>query len=88
MTALDTKAGRGAAADVDARAYRLSDIDMVRGLVIAIMAIDHTREFRARRHRAGIRRQIRTSPPRSSSRAGSRTSARPVFVFLAGTSAA
>ena len=28
----------------DARAYRLSDIDLLRGLAIAIMAIDHTRD--------------------------------------------
>ena len=29
----------------DARGYRLSSIDMLRGLVIIIMAIDHTRDF-------------------------------------------
>ncbi len=29
----------------DARSYRLSNIDMVRGLVIIIMAIDHVRDF-------------------------------------------
>src|SRR5262245_55675121 len=29
----------------DQRAYRLSSIDMVRGLVIVIMAIDHVRDF-------------------------------------------
>ena len=29
----------------DARAYRRSDIDMLRGLGIAIMAIDHTRDY-------------------------------------------
>ncbi|HET9862465.1 MAG TPA: heparan-alpha-glucosaminide N-acetyltransferase domain-containing protein [Steroidobacteraceae bacterium] len=29
----------------DQRAYRLSSIDMLRGLVIIIMAIDHTRDF-------------------------------------------
>ncbi len=29
----------------DARAYRLSNIDMIRGLVLLIMAIDHVRDF-------------------------------------------
>src|SRR5215510_11202940 len=29
----------------DQRAYRLTSIDMVRGLVIVIMAIDHVRDF-------------------------------------------
>ena len=29
----------------DHRAYRLTSIDMLRGLVIIIMAIDHTRDF-------------------------------------------
>jgi uncharacterized membrane protein len=29
----------------DHRAYRLTNIDMVRGLAIIIMAIDHVRDF-------------------------------------------
>lgn len=29
----------------DARSYRLTSIDFVRGLVIVIMAIDHVRDF-------------------------------------------
>ncbi len=29
----------------DHRSYRLTSIDMLRGLVILIMAIDHTRDF-------------------------------------------
>ena len=29
----------------DARSYRLSNIDFLRGLVIVIMAIDHVRDF-------------------------------------------
>ena len=35
----------GSAAPVDQRAYRLSSIDMVRGLIIVIMAIDHVRDM-------------------------------------------
>ena len=31
--------------DKDARSYRLTNIDMLRGLVIVIMAIDHVRDF-------------------------------------------
>ena len=46
MTALDAAGARPAAPPrVDARAYRLSDIDMVRGLAIALMAIDHARDY-------------------------------------------
>jgi uncharacterized membrane protein len=29
----------------DGRAYRLANIDMLRGLVIVVMAIDHVRDF-------------------------------------------
>jgi uncharacterized membrane protein len=29
----------------DVRSYRLSNIDMMRGLVIVIMAIDHVRDY-------------------------------------------
>jgi len=32
-------------APLDSRSYRLSNIDMLRGLVIIIMAIDHVRDF-------------------------------------------
>ena len=39
MTALDAGAARRASPQVDARAYRLSDIDMLRGLVIRLFGV-------------------------------------------------
>jgi uncharacterized membrane protein len=86
MTGLDTATVRRAAPEVDARAYRLSDIDMLRGLVIAIMAIDHTRDFVL----AGTVQDPTTNPDISAAIFFTRWVTHfcaPVFVFLAGTSA-
>jgi len=70
----------------DQRAYRLTSIDMLRGLVIVIMAIDHTRDF------FSISMSL---DPMNSPNAGLVLAltrwithfCAPVFVFLAGTSA-
>jgi len=70
----------------DQRAYRLTSIDMLRGLVIVIMAIDHTRDF--------FSMQMTIDPMGDPNAPLSLALTRwithfcaPVFVFLAGTSA-
>jgi uncharacterized membrane protein len=74
------------ALDRDARSYRLSSIDLLRGLIIVIMALDHVRDFI---HAGGV-----LDPTASADINLSLFYTRwithfcaPVFVFLAGTSA-
>ncbi|MEH6637026.1 MAG: heparan-alpha-glucosaminide N-acetyltransferase domain-containing protein, partial [Halioglobus sp.] len=70
----------------DARSYRLSNIDMLRGLVIVIMAIDHVRDFFML---AGVQDPMALPEVPASiylTRWVTHFCA-PVFVFLAGTSA-
>src|SRR5262249_45393030 len=70
---------------VDHRSYRLSSIDLLRGLVVVVMAIDHTRDYFS---------LSMALDPMSSNAPLSMAFTRwithfcaPVFVFLAGTSA-
>ena len=70
----------------DARTYRLASIDMLRGLVIVIMALDHVRDYIM----AGAEQDPLTNPDIGAALFFTRWITHycaPVFVFLAGTSA-
>jgi uncharacterized membrane protein len=69
----------------DQRAYRLTSIDLVRGLVIVIMAIDHVRDY----FMAAAEQDPMTNPNVTIGLFATRWITHfcaPVFVFLAGTS--
>jgi uncharacterized membrane protein len=74
------------AASADRRAYRLTSIDLLRGLVIVIMALDHVRDFFI----FGSVQDPLTDPHVDPAVFATRWITHfcaPVFVFLAGTSA-
>ena len=70
----------------DRRAYRLTSIDMLRGLVIIIMALDHVRDLVMTGHVQDPLSDPNISPSLFVTRWITHICA-PVFVFLAGTSA-
>src|SRR6186713_1323886 len=70
----------------DARGYRLTSIDMLRGLVIMIMAIDHTRDFFSTSMSIDPMNDPNVGLPLALTRWITHFCA-PVFVFLSGTSA-
>lgn len=74
------------AASGDSRAYRLSNIDMVRGLAIVIMALDHVRDFFLAGNQADPMGDPNVDPLLYLTRWTTHFCA-PVFVLLAGTSA-
>jgi uncharacterized membrane protein len=70
---------------VDQRAYRLTSIDMMRGLVIVIMALDHVRDYLGGSMQDPMH-DPNVSPALFATRWITHFCA-PMFVFLAGTSA-
>ena len=72
--------------DRDARAYRLTGIDMLRGIAIVIMAIDHVRDFFLAEATQDPMSNPDISPALFATRWITHFCA-PVFVLLAGTSA-
>jgi uncharacterized membrane protein len=81
-----TSPGSSRAPSSDQRAYRLTSLDMLRGLVIVIMALDHVRDF----FLAGAQQDPMTDPNVTVSMFATRWITHfcaPVFVLLAGVSA-
>jgi len=71
---------------VDQRAYRLSEIDLLRGLVLLVMALDHVRDFLLVAAAQDPMTSTEISPGLFATRWITHFCA-PVFVLLAGTSA-
>ena len=84
---LDEEPGRDMKqASVDQRAYRLSAVDMLRGLAVVIMALDHVRDFFMHGGAADPMQDPNAAVSLFFTRWITHFCA-PVFVFLAGASA-
>jgi len=81
-----TSAEADAAPSSDRRAYRLSSLDLLRGLVIVVMALDHVRDFVMTGAVQDPTASSATGPLLFATRWITHFCA-PTFVFLAGTSA-
>src|SRR5512138_374525 len=81
-----SSAEANAAPIADRRAYRLSSLDILRGLVIALMALDHVRDFVMAGSVQDPTASSATGPLLFATRWITHFCA-PTFVFLAGTSA-
>src|SRR4029453_50796 len=75
-----------AAPTADRRAYRMSSLDILRGLVIVVMALDHVRDFVMTAAVQDPTADPTTGPLLFATR-WLTTFGPPTFVFLAGTSA-